>query len=87
MNSERYRRPELQEAYEQGYSQMLDHDAVAFADRMFAVAERAAPGMPAEAMAAVFHGAADALRALASESRLSGREAPARPRPRGGPVP
>jgi hypothetical protein len=70
MKQDRYKRPDLQDAYEQGYQQMYDHNAAAFSDRMETMVEYIAPRSGrSEAMAAVYEGGADALRALAARSR------------------
>lgn len=69
MRHDRYRRPELQAAYEQGYAQMYDHDSFAFRERMEIAVEHVAARTHAEAMTAVYEGAADALSALARRSR------------------
>lgn len=79
MRRDRYRRAELQRAYEAGYAQMHDHDSFAFTDRMYSVAAQAPPAQAAEAMAAMYEGGADALRRLAALSRESARQARSTP--------
>lgn len=69
MRPDRYRRAELQEAYELGYSQMYDHDSFSFTERMELMAEDIAPDTTADALAAAYEGAADALRSLAGRAR------------------
>jgi len=70
MKRDRYSRPALQDAYEQGYQQMHDHNAAPFSDGMeLMVEDIAPPGERSEAMAAVYEGGADALRALAARWR------------------
>lgn len=73
MRRDRYRRAELQEAYQLGYAQMYDRDSFPFTDRMESVAEQVAPGSRAEAVAAAYEGGADALRTLAGLARESGK--------------
>lgn len=75
MRRDRYRRAQLQRAYEAGYTQMYDHDSCAFTDRMYSVAKQESPARTAEAMAAMYEGGDDALRRLAALSRESGRRA------------
>ena len=70
MRRGRYRREELQAAYEQGYDQMYDHTSAAFRDGIELMVEYVAPNsVRSEAMAAAFEGGADALRALAARAR------------------
>lgn len=77
MRRDRYKRPELQGAYEQGDQQMHDHNAAMFSDAIEMMVEDVAPaGVRSEAMAAAYEGAADAFRARAaafgSQRRSSG---------------
>lgn len=66
----RYKRPELQAAYEDGFRQEYDHDSFVLLDRFSWVLEDAPSGADgAERMAAVLEGAADALRELARQRR------------------
>lgn len=69
MKHDRYRRAELQEAYELGYAQMHDHDSFAFLERIELMVEDVAPHATSEALAAAYEGAADALRSLAARAR------------------
>lgn len=65
---DRYSTPDLQQAYEEGFSQMSDHDSHVFVDRIEHMADEVHPerrGGRSDAMAAACEGAADALRALA----------------------
>jgi len=67
---ERFKRLELQHAYEQGYHQEYDHDSFALLDRFgWLLDEAGSSAAGAERMAAMLDGAADALRALARERR------------------
>ena len=67
--TDRYKRPELQEAYEDGFRQEYDHDSFVLLDRFSWLLDDA-PGAPGvERMAAMLEGAADALRALAKSRR------------------
>lgn len=70
MKPNRYRREELQAAYEQGYHQMHDHTSAAFRDGMETMVEYVAPSSArSDALAAAFEGGADALRAIAARAR------------------
>lgn len=67
---DRFKRPELQEAYETGFHQEYDHDSFALLDRFSHLLDEAPDsGAGAERMAAMLDGAADALRALARQRR------------------
>jgi hypothetical protein len=69
-NPDRFKRPELQDAYEAGFDQEYDHDSFALLDRfgwLLEDADSSAAG--AERMAAMLEGAADALHALARARR------------------
>jgi hypothetical protein len=69
MRHDRYRRAELQAAYEAGYQQMQDHEAAGFRERTELMAEHVAPNARSQAVAAAHEGAADALRSLAAQWR------------------
>lgn len=70
MKEDRYRREELQAAYEQGFHQMHDHIFTGFRDGMELMAEYVAPNsVTSEAMGAAYEGGADALRAMAARAR------------------
>jgi hypothetical protein len=65
----RYKRPELQAAYEDGFAQEYDHDAYELLDHFSWMLDDAPGAEGVERMAAALEGAADALHALA-KSRL-----------------
>jgi hypothetical protein len=70
MKPDRYRRAELQAAYERGYHQMHDHTSAAFRDGMEMMVEYVAPNsVTSEGLAAAYEGGADALRAMAARAR------------------
>jgi hypothetical protein len=67
---DRFKRGELQEAYEHGYHQEYDHDSFALLDRFgWLLDEAASSAAGAERIAAMLDGAADALHALAAARR------------------
>jgi hypothetical protein len=65
----RFKRPELQEAYEHGFHQEYDHDSFVLLDRFGWMLDDAGAALGAERRAAMLDGAADALRALARARR------------------
>jgi len=66
----RYKRAELQQAYEDGFRQEYDHDSFVLLDRFSWMLDEAPTGADGtERMAAMLEGAADALRALAKARR------------------
>lgn len=67
---DRYKRAELQAAYEDGFRQEYDHDSFTLLDRFSWLLDDAPTSADgAERMAAMLEGAADALRALAKQRR------------------
>ena len=68
--ADRYKRPELQAAYESGFAQEYDHDSFGLLDRFSHLLDEAPNSAEgAERMAAMLEGAADALHALARQRR------------------
>jgi len=65
----RYKRPELQAAYEDGFAQEYDHDSFVLLDRFSWILDEAPGADGVERIAAMLEGAADALRALAKSRR------------------
>jgi hypothetical protein len=67
---DRYKRPELQEAYESGFAQEYDHDSFTLLDRFSHLLDEAPSSAEgAERMAAMLEGAADPLHGLARTRR------------------
>ena len=65
----RYKRPELQAAYEDGFAQEYDHDSFVLLDRFSWMLDDTPGADGVERIAAMLEGAADALRALAKARR------------------
>jgi hypothetical protein len=71
-NPERFKRKELQEAYELGFSRECEHDSLVLLERFgWLLDEAATSALGAERIAAMLDGAADALRELARRRRES----------------
>lgn len=69
-NPNRFKRPELQSAYESGFHQEYDHDSFGLLDRFsWLIDDSPTSAAGAERMAAMLDGAADALHALAKARR------------------
>lgn len=69
-NPDRFKRPELQHAYEQGFRQEYEHESFALLDRFGWLLDSASGlAVGAELTAAMLDGAADALHALARQRR------------------
>lgn len=67
---DRFKRPELQEAYEMGFHQEYDHDSFGLLDRFgWLFDDAGSQALGAERMAAMLDGAADALHELARQRR------------------
>jgi hypothetical protein len=65
----RFARPELQEAYEDGFDQQYDYDSFVLLDRFAWLHDADTPALGTERIAAMLDGAADALHALARSRR------------------
>lgn len=65
----RYKRPELQSAYENGFTQEYDHDSFMLLQRFSWILDETPGADGVERIAAMLEGAADALHALAKARR------------------